>query len=137
MMLPHTLPVLLIDGDCSLCNTSARLIIRLERRALIRFAALKSEAGQALLKQYAADADLPDSVVLIDYDGVQVKSRALISIGRIAGGWLAVLQFLRLLPVSWADYIYDFVARRRKQWFGTTVYCSQVSERDRIRFIDL
>lgn len=137
MTLSNTLPVLLIDGDCSLCNASARLIIRLERGSLIRFAALKSEIGQALLRQYAADADLPDSVVLIDNDGLHVKSRALIRIGRIVGGGLAVLRIVCLLPTSWADLMYDFVALRRNRWFGSTTYCAHVNARDRVRFIDL
>ncbi|MBK9290350.1 MAG: DUF393 domain-containing protein [Bacteroidetes bacterium] len=130
-------PLLLIDGECSLCNASVRLILRLEARPVIYFAALDSEKGRKLLRNLSADTALPDSVILIDSGGLHVKSRALARIGKHAGGWLAPLRLLNLFPRSWADGMYDFVARRRIRWFGRTSYCAQVKASQRHRFIDL
>lgn len=130
-------PVLLIDGDCSLCNTSVKLILKLEGRPVLRFAAINSNVGRALISKYDHDEALPDSVLLIDQSGLHLKSMALVRIGKHAGGWLTILRLAGSLPRSWADGLYDFVARNRKRWFGTAKYCAGVGATDRQRFLDL
>lgn len=131
------LPVLLMDGECSLCNRSVWLILRLEGRPALSFAALGSPEANRLIERYATNRPLPDSVVLIDHTGVYTKSSALIRIGIIAGGWLGLLQVLALMPRKWTDKFYDFVASNRRRWFGRTSYCQMVKASDRHRFIDL
>lgn len=128
-------PVLLIDGDCSLCNRSVKLILKLEGRPVLRFAALNSSIGRALISNY--ELPLPDSVLLIDETGLHLKSRALVRIGKLAGGWLTMLRLAGAMPRSWADGLYDFVARNRKRWFGTAKYCAGVRPAERQRFLDL
>ncbi|HMM12050.1 MAG TPA: DCC1-like thiol-disulfide oxidoreductase family protein [Bacteroidales bacterium] len=130
-------PVLLIDGDCSLCNGASRLILKLERRPELHFAALRSDVAQQLLLLYAQGRPMPDSIVLIDSDGLHVKSRALIRIGRISGGWLVLLRLAAILPQKWADGLYDVVARNRRRWFGTSTYCARVANRHKHRFLDI
>ncbi|RZL12977.1 MAG: DUF393 domain-containing protein, partial [Hymenobacter sp.] len=57
--MPAAPPVLLFDGVCNLCNGLVQFIIRHDPQARLRFAALQSEAGCALLAAnglLAADA---------------------------------------------------------------------------------
>lgn len=61
--------VVLFDGVCNLCNGFVQFIIRHDPAGRFRFAALQSEAGQALLAAHglpllAAGYD-PDSVLLV------------------------------------------------------------------------
>ena len=130
-------PILLIDGDCSLCNASVRLIIKLESRPVLRFAALNAEFGRSIIKQCKSFDSLPDSVVLVDTEGCHTKSRALVRIGEMAGGGLTLLRLAGLVPSRWADAVYDFVARNRKRWFGTAKYCAKIDSRHKHRFLDL
>jgi predicted DCC family thiol-disulfide oxidoreductase YuxK len=134
---PINHPVLLVDGTCSLCNGAVRLILKLEARPFLRFAALESDYAQELLKSIAAPDLLPDSIVLIDEQGWYVKSQALMRIGIISGGWLSVLRLAAFLPAKWVDTAYDFVARNRIKWFGNSQYCAKVPLTERYRFIDL
>lgn len=136
MTTPFQFPVLLIDGGCSLCNLSARWILKLEKRPVLRFAALESEQGRQLTALYASAEGLPDSVVLIDEEGWHTKSRALVRIGWHAGGVLHVFGLLRFVPTKWADSIYDFVAKNRKRWFGQVAYCAMARPSERHRFMD-
>jgi predicted DCC family thiol-disulfide oxidoreductase YuxK len=58
-------PVILFDGVCNFCNATINFIIQRDKKRVFRFAALQSEAGQRLLKQYGLSSTGLDSFVLI------------------------------------------------------------------------
>ena len=81
-------PVVLFDGTCNLCNGAVQFILDHERGGALRFAALQSGAGGALLERAAGveaarallagasgDGD-PDSVVLVEDDRAYTHSTA-------------------------------------------------------------
>ncbi len=116
--------VILIDDDCMLCNRLARSIAGSDKQDKFRIAGLNSQAGISLLNKHGLTGTDPDSIILIEGGKVYEASRA---ISRIANDlkkykWLAFL--LRLLPVSFADKVYYFVARRRYRFFGHARHCS-------------
>jgi predicted DCC family thiol-disulfide oxidoreductase YuxK len=113
----------LFDGVCNLCSASATWIIERDRRARFRFASLQSEVGRSVLAAAHAPTDLPDSLILIDADGVHTRSNAVIRIGRRLGfPWsLAVLMYL--LPRPLRDRFYTWIARNRYRWFGRLNAC--------------
>src|SRR3990172_10932307 len=51
-------PIVLYDGWCNLCDSSVAFILRRDRHARFRFAALQSPAGTALLGGCASDERL-------------------------------------------------------------------------------
>jgi predicted DCC family thiol-disulfide oxidoreductase YuxK len=132
-------PTLIFDGVCNLCNGAVQWVIRHDPRAVFRFAALQSEAGQALLAGHALPLSPRQSiasVVLVDGERVWFRSDAALEVLCRLGGVWGVLRFLRLVPRPIRDAIYDWVARHRYNWFGRRDECWLPTPELRRRFVD-
>jgi predicted DCC family thiol-disulfide oxidoreductase YuxK len=68
--------VILFDGVCNLCNGGVNLALDLDPPGELRFAALQSSAGRALLRRSGRDASDISSIVLVERDRSYVKSGA-------------------------------------------------------------
>lgn len=131
-------PVLFFDGDCALCNRAVRYVIQLEGRPVIVFASLQSEIATKLLSDFFADkSKQPDSIILLHKGAIYVKTAALLQIAELSGGWLRLLKLIYLIPIYLRDKLYDFVASRRRKWFGKSLHCGLIHGIDRERFIDM
>ncbi|RYY21518.1 MAG: thiol-disulfide oxidoreductase DCC family protein [Cytophagaceae bacterium] len=132
--------IILFDGVCTLCNGLVQFVIRHDPQQKFRFAALQSEAGQALLRSRGrplAPAALasPESVVLVAGEQVYTHSTAVLHIaGRLGGIWrLGTIGWL--LPRAWRDALYRYVARHRYRWFGRQESCLLPTPALRSRFL--
>ena len=105
--------VILFDGECGFCARTVQFITRRDPRCHFRFAPLQSTEGRGLLLRHGLPADQIDSVVLIANGAVFTRSTAALRICRqLSGVWPLLTAFL-VLPLTWRDRIYDFVAQRR------------------------
>jgi predicted DCC family thiol-disulfide oxidoreductase YuxK len=129
-------PVILFDGVCNLCNRGVRWIIRRDRRAVFRFAALQSAAGRKLLVDAGRTEELPGSMILIDQDGVHERSDAAIRIAAYLGFPWSLAKAARILPRFLRDGLYRWVARNRYRWFGKRDTCTVPEVEVRERFLD-
>ena len=130
-------PVILFDGLCQLCNSAVRWLIAHDRRAAFRFASLQSRAGrEALAAAAAAPEPAPDSVVLLDEEGLHTQSEAVLRIARRLGFPWSMAILGRALPRAWRDAIYAWVARHRYAWFGRLEACPRPTPALRARFLD-
>ena len=59
-----TRPVVLFDGVCNLCNGAVNLALDWDPKGHLRFAALQSDVGRALLEKNGRKADDISSIVL-------------------------------------------------------------------------
>ena len=126
-------PVLLFDGVCGLCNTWVDFVMKRDRQGVFRFATLQ---GEYTAKHVAGlDPDLPpESLLLIDADGLHVRSSsALETLGRLPGPWrwLAVLLWV---PAPLRDGVYRVIARFRYKLFGKKDACRLPTPEERERF---
>jgi len=116
--------VVLFDGVCNLCNGVVQFIIRHDARGIFRFAALQSEAGQALLRAHGLDpAAAPDSVMLVRGGQLYTHSAAVLGIAHALGWPWRLAAVGRLLPTRYRDALYRCVARHRYRWFGRQESC--------------
>jgi predicted DCC family thiol-disulfide oxidoreductase YuxK len=129
-------PVVLFDGVCNLCNGAVTWILERDRRQRFRFASLQSDAARALLAQHVPDGQVPDSIVLLDRDGVHVRSEAALRIASSLGGVWSLLGAARILPRSLRDGIYAWIARNRYRWFGRRDHCMMPDPALAHRFLD-
>ncbi|MBK7939031.1 MAG: thiol-disulfide oxidoreductase DCC family protein [Lewinellaceae bacterium] len=116
-------PVLLFDGVCNLCNASVQWVLKRDKNAVFRFAALQSATGRALLRSAGLSPENFDSVVLFDGDRVFTRSDAALEIARRMGGFWSWLAVFRVVPRPLRNAVYDWIARRRYRWFGKTESC--------------
>ena len=129
-------PVILFDGVCNLCTAAVRFVIERDPAARLSFASLQSDAARRLLEEAGRLESLPDSIVLLDEQGVHTRSDAAL---RIAAGlrspW-SLAAGLTVVPKALRDRAYDFVARNRYRWFGTRAACLVPTPELQARFLD-
>lgn len=122
-------PVILFDGVCNLCNGAVNLALDWDPQGKLRFSALQSNVGRALLQKNGRAADDISSIVLVTQDGAYVKSDAILRITEA----LTPLRLLPLKPAAvvgrWVvprflrDIIYDGVANNRYDLMGKQDQC--------------
>ncbi len=132
-------PVILFDGVCNLCNSAVQWVIERDKEGRFDFAALQSSAArrelEAIMSAGEIDA-LPDSIVLLDSDGVHTRSAAALRIVRGLGSRYALLRLGIILPRPIRDAIYNLIARKRYGWFGRRDACMTPSPDLAARFLD-
>eukprot|EP00970_Alexandrium_tamarense_P015610 scaffold5351_cov199-Alexandrium_tamarense.AAC.9 len=121
-------PIILFDGTCRrLCTLN--LALDWDPRGQLRFAALQSNVGRALLQAHGRKADDISSIVFVTPKGAYIKSDAILGITQelnplpmlplrplaLVGQWV-VPQILR-------DAIYDTVADNRYSVMGKRDEC--------------
>ena len=127
------MPILLFDGHCNFCNAWVRLIVKRDTSKKIRFAALQSSAGRRLLEEHKIDVNYTDSLVFFEEERFSVSSTAVLRIYSYLDGWERHLQLLSVIPRSFRDALYHFIAKNRYKWFGRSDRCMvptpEISER--------
>jgi predicted DCC family thiol-disulfide oxidoreductase YuxK len=129
--------VVLFDGVCNFCNGIVRFIIERDPHGRFQFAPLQSKSAASLLSQHPDRQVLPDSVVLVDDDGLYVKSAAALRIARGLRFPWPVFWIFMLVPRPIRDWVYDFIARHRYGWFGKRDACMVPTQEVRDRFLEI
>jgi len=128
-------PVILFDGVCNFCNAGINFIIRQDKKKIFRFAALQSDAGQNILKQYNLSTENFESFMLIDAGKVYHKSTAGLRVyGKLPWYWKWT-QIFWIAPKFIRDAVYDFLARNRYKWFGKKDECMVPTPEIKNRFL--
>ena len=127
--------VVVFDGMCNLCSRAVRFILRRDRRDAFGFAALQSEAGARLLRQYGIDPATVDSVLVVRAGRPFLKSDAVFAVAGALGAPWSFLSVFRLVPRSLRDRLYDLVARNRASWFGRSDRCRLPDNASKARFL--
>ena len=131
-------PVLLYDGVCGFCNKSVQLILDHDRRGEMRFAALQSDYGQAVLERHPELRGV-DSVVFVESlaggERVHIRSDAALKVAAYLGGFWKLLLAAKVVPRSLRDYLYDLFARNRYKLFGKYDTCMLPPPEVRSRFL--
>jgi predicted DCC family thiol-disulfide oxidoreductase YuxK len=110
--------IILVDGECNLCNGFVQFVAKRDRKLKFYFASLQSHVGQELLRKYDVRAQTLSTMVLIDKSKAYVRSdAALNAIMQLGRGWI-LLGLIKLLPSFIRNKLYDYVASKRYQWFG-------------------
>jgi predicted DCC family thiol-disulfide oxidoreductase YuxK len=133
---PDERPIVFFDGYCNLCNRSVAFVIARDAQARFRFASLDSATARARLGAWAEHAPLPDSVLLLDADGVHARADAARRIARQLSPpwpWLAALS--GVVPRVLRNALYDLVARNRLRWFGRRASCAIPTPSQQARFL--
>lgn len=132
-------PVLLYDGVCGFCNKTVQMILDRDRRGEMRFAALQSDYGRAVVARHPELGGV-DSVVFVERSGgaerVHVRSEAALRVAEYLGGAWRLFLVARVIPARVRDFFYNLVARYRYRFFGKYDSCMLPPPGVRSRFLD-
>jgi len=129
-------PVVLIDGECALCNRLARFVIARDPAGLFLFAPLGGRRAAEVLAACGIEKEPRGTLVLVTGGQCLTRSAAVLRI-------LAGLPFpypllagaLEKIPAPVRDTVYSFVASIRRVVFGRIASCSLLGEGERRRFL--
>jgi predicted DCC family thiol-disulfide oxidoreductase YuxK len=132
--------VLLYDGTCGFCDGAVKFVLKVDRRAEMRFASLDGGFAAAVLQRHPELAGV-DSVVYVEDPGgagehVSVRSEAALRVAAYLGGpWRALGAVARVVPAPARDWAYDRFAAVRYRVFGRVDSCAIPPPEVRARFV--
>jgi len=111
------------DGTCGLCNACVRLLLRIDRRAKLRFAPLQGPTAQAILRERGLPTEDFDSLILVPdfprkHGPHHLRTEGVLRVLKELGGGWRVISWLRVIPAWVRDPLYKVVARLRYRLFG-------------------
>merc|ERR1719491_1953688 len=121
-------PIILFDGVCNLCNGAVNLALDWDPKGKLRFSALQSNVGRALLRANGRAADDISSIVLVNAEGAYTKSDAILRITEALTPFFLPMKPAAVLgryvvPRFLRDLIYDGVANNRYDIMGKQDQC--------------
>jgi predicted DCC family thiol-disulfide oxidoreductase YuxK len=120
---PDDRPIIVFDGDCILCSSFARFILRHDHNQVFRLLPAQTPLGSALYRHYGLDPVDYETNLLIEDGLAYFKSTGSIRIfERLGLPWSAALA-VRVVPSSLRDRLYDWIARNRFRILGRRDAC--------------
>ena len=111
--------VIYYDGICFVCSSAINALIKMDKNNILYFCPLQSNyAKSSINKKFLKEMD---SVIVSKNEKVFSKSYAAFVVLRELRSPLRYLFYL--VPTFFADFIYDFIAKRRYSWFGKKEEC--------------
>ena len=111
--------VIYYDGICFVCSSVINALIKMDKNNILYFSPLQSNyAKSSINKKFLKEMD---SVIVRKNEKVFSKSYAAFVVLRELRSPLRYLFYL--VPTFFADFIYDFIAKRRYSWFGKKEEC--------------
>lgn len=111
-------PLLLFDGECGVCAASVQWVLAHERSHQLRFAALQSPVGRALVAASGLPPEI-DSLLWLELDAgtlrIHYYADAVRAVLRYVGGaWYWLDACFGLVPRALRDLGYRWFARHRQ-----------------------
>ncbi|KAM7464595.1 hypothetical protein LguiA_032716 [Lonicera macranthoides] len=131
--------VVIYDGVCHLCHTGVKWVIGADKRRKIKFCCLQSKTAEPYMKVCGLEReDVSRRFLFVEGPGLyyQGSTAALRVLSHLPLPYSA-LSTLTVVPTPLRDAVYDYVAKRRYDWFGKDEDCLVLKEEELLdRFID-
>jgi predicted DCC family thiol-disulfide oxidoreductase YuxK len=128
--------IILFDGECNFCNYFVNFVLKNDVNDIFLFAPLKSEFAKKQLANHNISHLASDTFILIDNENYHIKSDAAFLMLKDLKHWLKVFSFLKIVPKIIRDFVYDFIAQNRKNFFRNKSHCLIPSDEVRKKFIE-
>lgn len=109
--------IIVYDDTCGFCSGAALFLMKRDKNSNFNIIGRSTEQASELIAKF--DVSRSDSVILLENDKIYFKSEAVFYASRKLPFPWKLLSILRCLPRAFTDFVYDFVARNRKQLGGS------------------
>ncbi len=122
--LPKDKKIILFDGVCNLCDKSVQFIIKHDKKDIFRFVAIQSSLGQEIVNYIKINVTKIDSIILYEPSvAYYYKAEAALRIAKKLGGIISIVSVFLILPKSFLNLFYDYIAKNRYKWYGKKESC--------------
>lgn len=125
--------VIFFDGYCGLCNGFIDFMMKVDTEAHFKFSPLQSDFAKAHLEPEDI-SDLKSLVVLTNGKATRKAHGVIIALSELGGLW-KLISIFRILPASFLNLGYDFIARNRYKFFGKRDTCRLPTPEEKARFL--
>lgn len=126
--------LIVFDGECVLCSSFFRFMLRYDRAHVFQFATAQSPLGQRLYRQLDLPTqDFETNLVIVNQKVHQRLDAFAAAMAQLRGPWRA-LSLCRYLPRFVKDPLYHAIARNRYAIFGRADSCMIPDAEVRSRF---
>ncbi len=108
--------IIFYDGNCPMCNSWVKRIIKWDKKKVFQFAALESETAQKLLTPLLPDYLKEDTIIFRDDSQIYLRSNAVLRILKYLGFPLYLGLIFFFVPGFIRDGVYDWIAARRYKY---------------------
>ncbi|MFB1005363.1 MAG: DCC1-like thiol-disulfide oxidoreductase family protein [Candidatus Poseidoniaceae archaeon] len=117
--------VLLMDGDCGLCTRSAVFLHpRLNDQQSLKFIAIESEEGQAIIATFPEKMQQADSVFLVRNGRPYMRSAAALRcLLYLKWHYRMLFPFGWIIPLPLRNIVYRLLAKYRHKFFAKPEMC--------------
>ena len=109
--------IVFFDGECLLCNKALHWFYIRDRKQLFYFSALQSNFAKEHIPEKYKNVD---SIIFLHNNTYYVKSNAALQMLALLPYWKVLGFIAKVFPTILRDYIYDWIAKNRYDWFGKT-----------------
>jgi predicted DCC family thiol-disulfide oxidoreductase YuxK len=135
--IPKDKKIILFDGVCNLCDSAVQFVITHDKNDVFRFVPLQSNLGIEITKYIGIDTLNIESIILYQPGIVYYyKSEALVEIAKSLGGLYYFGTLFSLFPTSFANRIYDYIAKNRFKWYGKKESCMIPTKELKAKFLE-
>lgn len=113
--------VVLIDGECVMCDSISIFILNHSKRDSLRIGLLQD---YPLTHEMETMYKNPKTVIVIDQESYYFKSAAFFKVISTFPFYWKALYLFKPFPRVILDYIYDVIARNRYKFFGKKDACT-------------
>lgn len=101
------------------------------------FAPLQSNIGKQIIKKHNIYPNKTDSIILLEHEkGISYKSTAALKIASKLSFPSNFLSVFLIIPPFIRNWVYDYIAKNRYNWYGTKEQCMIPSPELEEKFLD-
>lgn len=117
-------PIVLFDGECTLCSNSVQFLIRHNRSCNLNFTSLQSVTGSEIVMLAGKTFEQTDTLLLLQDNKLSGYSTAALKITAHLDFPWRLLGIFIIIPSIIRDTLYRFIAKNRYNWFGKKSICT-------------
>lgn len=129
-------PIIFFDGVCNLCNSSVNYFIKRDKKNILKFASLQSDAAKQILLQFGVEKVDLKSIIVLNNNKLYLESSAIIEILKQLGGIYKIFTIFWIIPKPIRDFLYQIIAKNRYRWFGKKESCMIPTPELKNKFIE-
>ena len=128
--------IVFFDGSCVFCNFWVKKLLQWDKSDRMRFSSLQSPFATRFFKEHSSQLLAKDALITWEQTkGCQSEADAVFAILDQLGGLFVLFKVFRIIPTSFLNVLYRFIAKNRYKWFGNQSNCDLTPKNQSHKFL--